>query len=137
MLGTAVGPLHHHRDVVGAFPVVDHLVTAAHVHAEVGDPRLQDLLDAVLGHSADAEVVVLQGGEVDAHTTEVALVADLDVTETGQQPPLVEDLGGAPGEADPARLAARSGSLLVDNDVDAVQPELALPASTRQVRHRQ
>ncbi len=122
--GRPVGPVHGHHDTVVALPHTGHLPAAQDRYAEFAHPVLQHPLGAELGDPPVPVVVLRQHAEVDRDPAEVA-VGGLGAAETAEQAPLVEALGGALGEARPARLARRGGQPLVDDDVRAAEPEFA------------
>lgn len=103
----------------------EQFVAAPDVAAQFGDPLLQHALGVRLGDGLRGLMGSVQYREVDRETAEMALRADLYVTEAGEQTALVEDLHRAGGESQPARLAGPAGELLQDDDVDPREPEFS------------
>jgi hypothetical protein len=100
-------------------------VPAADVPAQLHDPVLQNRLRMGLRHGLGGLMGAVEHGEVDGQPAEVALVADLYLTEPGQQPPLVEDFHGARRETQAPRLTRPFGQAFKDDDVDTRQPQLS------------
>lgn len=125
----AVRATHLHERAVAVVLDGEHLVAAADVRAEVGDPLLQHGLGVGLRHGLGRLVGAVENAEVDGQATEVSEVADLDLAEPGEQPALGEHLHRPRGESQSARLTRAFGQSLQKDDLHSGEPQFMRRAS--------